>query len=140
MILNHYIKTGLATLVALLCVGGGNAYAESTVVYGRALTADADNNILAWSANDVSTKSTAKDIWVGTMTYDSKYGLYGTGNGDRSGVLTFNHTANSIQTFDIVYNNLVNTQTSGNYAYMKIGSDIEIMSDQMNQKGEVIVN
>lgn len=119
---------------------GGNAYAESTVVYGRALTADADNNILAWSANDVSTKSTAKNIWVGTLTYDSKYGLYGTGKGDRSGVLTFNHTANSIQTFDIVYNNLVNTQASGNYAYMKIGSDIEIMSDQMNQKGEVIVN
>lgn len=121
-------------------LGGGNAYAESTVVYGRALTADADNNVLAWSANDVSTKSTAKDIWVGTMTYDSKYGLYGTGNGDRSGVLTFNHTANSIQTFDIVYNNLVNTQGTGNYAYMKIGSDIEIKSDQMNQKGEVIVN
>ena len=140
MILNHYIKTGLATLAALLCVGGGNAYAESTVVYGRALTADADNNILAWSDNDVSTKSTAKNIWVGTLTYDSKYGLYGTGKGDRSGVLTFNHTANSIQTFDIVYNNLVNTQASGNYAYMKIGSDIEIKSDQMNQKGEVIVN
>lgn len=140
MILNHYIKTGLATLAALLCVGGGNAYAESTVVYGRALTADADNNILAWSANDVSAKSTAKDIWVGTLTYDSKYGLYGTGNGNRSGVLTFNHTANSIQTFDIVYNNLVNTKASGNYAYMKIGSDIEIKSDQINQKGEVIVN
>lgn len=140
MILNHYIKTGLATLAALLCVGGGNAYAESTVVYGRALTADADNNILAWSANDVSTKSTAKDIWVGNLIYDSKYGLYGTGNGNRSGVLTFNHTANSIQTFDIVYNNLANVKFSGNYAYMKIGSDIEIMSDQMNQKGEVIVN
>lgn len=140
MILNHYIKTGLATLAALLCVGGGNAYAESTVVYGRALTADADNNILAWSDNDVSTKSTAKDIWVGTLTYDSKYGLYGTGKGNRSGVLTFNHTANSIQTFDIVYDNLVNTQASGNYAYMKIGSDIEIKSDQINQKGEVIVN
>ena len=140
MILNHYIKTGLATLAALLCIGGGNACAESTVVYGRALTADADNNILAWSANDVSAKSTAKDIWVGTLTYDSKYGLYGTGNGNRSGVLTFNHTANSIQTFDIVYDNLVNTQASGNYAYMKIGSDIEIKSDQVNQKGEVIVN
>lgn len=140
MILNHYIKTGLATLAALLCVGGGNAYAESTVVYGRALTADADNNVLAWSTNDVSTKSTAKNIWVGTLTYDSKYGLYGTGKGDRSGVLTFNHTANSIQTFDIVYDNLINTQASGNYAYMKIGSDIEIKSDQMNQKGEVIVN
>ena len=140
MILNHYIKTGLATLAALLCVGGGNAYAESTVVYGRALTADAGNNILAWSANDVSTKSTAKDIWVGTLTYDPSYGLYGTGNGNRSGVLTFNHTANSIQTFDIVYNNLVNTQASGNYAYMKIGSDIEIKSDQINQKGDVIVN
>lgn len=121
-------------------MGGGNAYAESTVVYGRALTADADNNILAWSANDVSTKSTAKDIWVGNLIYDSKYGLYGTGNGNRSGVLTFNHTANSIQTFDIVYNNLANVKFSGNYAYMKIGSDIEIMSDQMNQKGEVIVN
>lgn len=119
---------------------GGNAYAESTVVYGRALTADADNNILAWSANDVSTKSTAKDIWVGTLTYDPNYGLYGTGKGNRSGVLTFNHTANSIQTFDIVYDNLVNTQASGNYAYMKIGSDIEIKSDQINQKGEVIVN
>lgn len=119
---------------------GGNAYAESTVVYGRALTADADNNILAWSANDVSTKSTAKDIWVGTLTYDPNYGLYGTGKGNRSGVLTFNHTANSIQTFDIVYDNLINTQASGNYAYMKIGSDIEIKSDQMNQKGEVIVN
>ena len=140
MILNHYIKTGLATLAALLCIGGGNACAESTVVYGRALTADADNNILAWSANDVSAKSTAKDIWVGTLTYDSKYGLYGTGNGNRSGVLTFNHTANSIQTFDIVYDNLANTQFSGNYAYMKIGSDIEIKSDQINQKGEVIVN
>ena len=140
MILNHYIKTGLATLAALLCIGGGNACAESTVVYGRALTADADNNILAWSANDVSAKSTAKDIWVGTLTYDSKYGLYGTGNGNRSGVLTFNHTANSIQTFDIVYDNLANTQFSGNYAYMKIGSDIEIKSDQVNQKGEVIVN
>ena len=121
-------------------MGGGNAYAESTVVYGRALTADADNNVLAWSTNDVATKSTAKDIWVGTLTYNPSYGLYGTGNGNRSGVLTFNHTANSIQTFDIVYNNLVNTQASGNYAYMKIGSDIEIMSDQMNQKGEVIVN
>lgn len=119
---------------------GGNAYAESTVVYGRALTADADNNILAWSANDVSTKSTAKDIWVGTLTCDPNYGLYGTGKGNRSGVLTFNHTANSIQTFDIVYDNLVNTQASGNYAYMKIGSDIEIKSDQINQKGEVIVN
>lgn len=140
MILNHYIKTGLATLAALLCVGGGNAYAESTVVYGRALTADADNNVLAWSTNDVSTKSTAKNIWVGTLTYNPSYGLYGTGNGNRSGVLTFNHTANSIQTFDIVYDNLVNTQFSGNYAYMKIGSDIEIKSDQMNQKGEVIVN
>ena len=140
MILNHYIKTGLATLAALLCVGGGNAYAESTVVYGRALTADAANNISAWSNDDVKAKGTAKNVWIGTMTIDPAHGLYGTGTGSRSGVLTFDHTANSIQTFDLVYDNLVNAQSAGNYGYMKIGSDIEIKSDQINQNGEVIIN
>ena len=54
--------------------------------------------------------------------------------------MTFSHSANSIQTIDIVFNNLGNTGNANNYSYIKIGSDIEIQSNQQNQNGTVIIN
>lgn len=119
---------------------GANAWADATVIYGRATTADADNGYSAWSADDVAASGTDLNVWIGQFVYNENYGLYQSANGGRSAVMTFSHTDNSIQTFDIVFNNLGNTGNASNYSYIKIGSDIEIQSNQQNQNGTVIIN
>ena len=71
----------------------------------------------AWSTSDVAASGT--NVWIGNFAYNETYGLYGTGNGNRQSVMTFNHTASSLQTFDIVFDNLGNTGDAGNYSYLQ---------------------
>ena len=128
-------------LVAMCLMGGANsAWGDETVVYGRAMTDDAENGYTAWSAADVATSGSDLNIWYGNFAYNETYGLYQSASGGRSAVMTFSHTNNSLQVFDIVFNNLGNTGNTGNYSYIKIGSDIEIQSNQQNQTGTVIIN
>ena len=127
-------------VAVMLCVGASNVFAAATVIYGRALTADADNGYTAWSNNDVAASGTDLNVWIGNFAYNQTYGLYQSASGNRSAVMTFAHTDGSLQTFDIVFNNLGNTGNASNYSYIKIGSDIEIQSNQQNQNGTVIIN
>jgi len=106
-----------------------------TTIYNKTLTGET-----AWTSSDAAASGTDLNVWYGNMGYSDTYGIYGSANGNRSSVMTFSHTANSIQTFDIVFNNLGNTGDGGNYSYIKIGSDIEIQSNQQNQNGAVIIN
>ena len=129
------IKMLLVT--ALLCMSG-SVWAEATVIYGRAMVADVENGYTAWSNSDVATSGT--NVWIGNFSYNESYGLYGTGKGNRSSILTYSHTDYSIQTIDIVFDNLINTGNASNYSYIRIGSDIEIRSNQQNQNGAVIIN
>lgn len=128
------------SMLTLLIIGGVQmAWAqETTVVYGRALTEDLANGYTAWSANDVGKSGT--NVWIGNLTYNATYGLHGTGTGSRLSTLTFNHSENAIQTFEIVFDNLGNTGHDNNYSYLKIGSQIEIRSNQQKQNGTVIIN
>lgn len=135
-----YFRLGLATLLALFFVGVGQVKAQAKVIYGRAIQADSANNVYAWSANDVASKGSATNVWIGQFTIDKTNGLYAKGSGSRSSVLTFNHTDNSIQTIDLVVNTLGNTGNAKNYSYIKLGSAIEIQSNQQNQTGSVIIN
>lgn len=136
-----YLKAAFAAAFALFSMGGATqSNAQSTVIYGRALTADATNGFTAWSESDVATTGTSTGVWIGSFTIDATNGLYCSGTGARSSVMTFAHTGNSIQTFDIVFNNTGNTGNSANYSYLKIGSDIEIQSNQQNQTGTVKIN
>lgn len=126
----------LLLAVGIMCSQG--VWGQSTVVYGRAMAGDTANGYSAWSSADVATSG--NNVWVGQFVYNETYGLYASATGNRSSVMTFAHTANSLQTFDIVFNNLGNTGNAGNYSYIKIGSDIEIQSNQQNQTGTVIIN
>jgi len=130
------IFTKTLLLAALLAGGVSSAWADAEVIYGRAMTTDGDYT--AWSASDVAASGT--NVWIGNFAYNETYGLYGTGNGSRQSVMTFNHAANSFQTFDIVFDNLGNTGNTSNYSYLRIGSAIEIQSNQQNQTGAVIIN
>ena len=125
-------------LAAGLMLGSANAWADATLVYGRAVTADLPNGYTAWSSSDVAASGT--NVWIGDFGYNETYGLHASGTGNRSSVMTFNHTANSLQTFDIVFDNLGNTGNASNYSYLRIGSAIEIQSNQQNQNGAVIIN
>lgn len=117
-------------------MGATSVWATPTVIYGRAIVTDGDYT--AWEADDVATEGT--NVWIGNFVFNDAYGLYASATGSRSSVMTFDHTANSLQTFDIVFDNLGNTGDGGNYSYLKIGSDIEIQSNQQNQNGAVIIN
>ena len=128
--MKHFTKKlALLSLLAGMC---GSAWAQTTI-YERGYDT-------AWSSADAAASSTDLNVWVGQFGYNETYGLYASGNGARSSVLTFSHTENSLQTFDIVFDNLGNTGNAGNYSYIKIGSDIEIQSNQQNQNGTVIIN
>ena len=131
------LLTRILLAVGLLAMGE-NAWAEATVIYGRAMTTGGDYT--AWSSSDAASSGSDLNVWIGNMVYNDSYGLYSKGTGNRSSVLTFSHTANSLQTFDIVFNNLTNTGDGGNYSYIKIGNEIEIRSNQQNQNGHVIIN
>lgn len=125
-------------LIAASLFMGTSAWADPTLVYGRAVTADLANGYTAWSASDVAASGT--NVWIGNFVYNETYGIYQTASGNRSSVMTFSHTENSLQTFDIVFDNLGNTGNASNYSYLKIGSAIEIQSNQQNQNGAVIIN
>ena len=133
------LKLKMLLVAAALCVGA-SAWATPTTIYGRAITADLENGYTAWSAADVAVSGTDLYKWIGNFSFNETYGLYQKGTGGRSAVMTFEHTDNTLQTFDIVYNNLGNTGNAGNYSYIRIGNDIEIQSNQQNQNGTVIIN
>ena len=123
----------LLVAVGLLAGGASSVWAQAKVIYERGYET-------AWTAADAKTSGTDTDVWVGNFGYNEESGLYASATGNRCSVLTFSHTDNSLQTFDIVFNNLINTGDGGNYSYIKIGSDIEIQSNQQNQTGAVIIN
>ena len=130
--MKHFTKK--LALLSLLVGLSASAWAQATTIYERGIST-------AWSSDDVAASGTNKNIWVGHFTYNETYGgLYASGTGNRSSVLTFNHTDGTLQTFDIVFYNLGNTGHANNYSYIKIGSDIEIQSNQQNQTGAVIIN
>jgi len=120
-------------VAAGLFVGVNTSWADATVIYERGTS-----ETTAWSNDDVASSGT--NVWIGQFGYNETYGLYASGTGARSSVLTFSHTDNSLQTFDIVFDNLGNTGNASNYSYLKIGNDIEIQSNQQNQNGAVIIN
>lgn len=120
----------------MLClIGTVVSWAETTLLYGRALAADETTGVTAWSSNDVGTKG-----WNGNAGYNETYGIYMSGTGSRTTSQTFSPSANAKLTIDIEWNTLNNTGNASNYSYIKIGNNIEIQSNQQNQNGTVIIN
>lgn len=97
-------KLLLNVVMCVLAMAGSTqgAWAESTLVYGRALIADEANGYTAWSASDVATSGTGTNVWIGSFGFNGTYGLYVSANGNRSSVMTFPHTENAKQTIEIV--------------------------------------
>lgn len=128
------MKKAISLLLTCL-LGTVTSWAETTLIYGRALQANADAGIAAWSADDIATTA-----WNGNATYNETYGIYMSGSGNRTTSQTFTITENSIVAIDIEWNTLTNTGNASNYSYLRIGSNIEIQSNQQNQTGSVIIN
>lgn len=120
------MKKIFSLLTLLVCFVGAYA-ATATTVYERTLA--------TWVSTDVGTGA-----WVGNATVDNDKGLYVSGSGNRSAVLTFSHTDFSIQTYDIEFNNAGNTGNNNNYSYVDIGNNLRIRSNQQAQNGHVIIN
>lgn len=125
----------LYTLLMMCLLGTVVSWAETTLLYGRALAADETTGVTAWSSNDVGTNG-----WNGNAGYNETYGIYMSGKGSRTTSQTFSPTANAKLTIDIEWNTLNNTGNASNYSYIKIGDNIEIQSNQQNQNGTVIIN
>lgn len=114
MILNHYIKTGLATLAALLCVGGGNAYAadDYTQVYTRTATSWTEADKAEWGGNS-------------NLTVDATYGLgFNTTNPGTSysATKTFDISNNAKVKYSITWRTGNATGRNTNYEYLQIGN------------------
>lgn len=125
----------LYTFLVLCLIGVMGAWAEKTLVYGRALTADETTGVSVWSSSDVGSSA-----WNGNASYDADKGIYMSGNGSRVTAQTFTLTANAKLTIDIAWNTMINTGDGGNYSYINIGDNIAIQSNQQNQNGAVIIN
>lgn len=125
----------LYTLLMMCLLGTVVSWAETTLLYGRALAADETTGVTAWSSNDVGTNG-----WNGNAGYNETYGIYMSGSGSRTTSQTFSPSANAKLTIDIEWNTLNNTGNASNYSYIKIGNNIEIQSNQQNQNGTVIIN
>ena len=109
-------------------MGSSKAWAIADEIYERGV-------FTPWSSSDVGS-----GVWGGNATYNANYGIYLSGTGNRSTSQTFTITENSILKINIVWNTLTNTGNSNNYSYIKIGSDIEIRTNQQSQNGCVITN
>ena len=125
----------LYTFLVLCLIGVMGAWAEKTLVYGRALTADETTGVSVWSSSDVGSSA-----WNGNASYDAEKGIYMSGNGSRVTAQTFTLAANAKLTIDIAWNTMINTGDGGNYSYINIGDNIAIQSNQQNQNGAVIIN
>lgn len=125
----------LITLFITCLLGTIASWAEETLIYGRALTANTDAGIVAWSSADVGSNA-----WNGNAGYNETYGIYMSGSGNRTTAQSFSITEGAKVTIDIEWNTLVNTGNSSNYSYLRIGDNIEIQSNQQNQVGNVIIN
>jgi len=129
-------------LVAAGLLGGSSAWAEATVVYGRALTADAENGYTAWSAeNDIKAGA-----WVaskGSLSIDATRGLKcaqqrGSALATNSSEISI--TENAIVTIDAVWNTGYASGGDGENNAFTIGNNIEIRAYTYNQFGKVYIN
>ena len=118
----------LLFVLLMTVMGSSKAWAIADEVYERGV-------YTPWSTADVGNSA-----WNGNAGYNATYGIYMSGTGNRTTSQTFTVTQGSIVMVDIAWNNPTNVGNAANYAYIKIGSDIEIQSNQQNQWGGVIIN
>ena len=114
MILNHYIKTGLATLAALLCVGGGNAYAadDYTQVYTRTATSWTEADKADWGGNTNLTIDPTYGLGFNTKKPSTSY----------SATKTFDISNNAKIKYSITWRTGNSTARNTNYEYLQIGN------------------
>lgn len=113
MNLNHYLKTGLATLAALMCVGGG-AYAadDYTQVYSRTPSTWTNADKAEWGGNS-------------NLTVDATYGLgFNTTNpgASYSATDTFDISNNAKVKYSITWRTGNSTARNTNFEYLQIGN------------------
>lgn len=126
-------------LLIVLLMGGAKAVAADTeTLYGRALTADADNGYIAWSADDIAATGSYK--WGGNAEITTKGYPYVSGNGTRTSSMSAEISANSIITIDAVWFIGTDGNYGNNYTYFKIGDAIEFQAHTTNQTGNVVIN
>ena len=132
-----------------LCMGG-SAWATTTVLYGRAVTADLENGYTAWSAADIG-----EGAWDGSTFYaainangliiynqDSNHETTGTLSNASQVITNSSITApasNSTLTYDIVWDNGSSYQNNSHYTYLSVGSGIQFRAYSQADKGEVII-
>ena len=137
-------------VVAMLGVGT-SAWADTNVLYGRAVTADAENGISAWNAET----DIAEGAWTGSTFYaavntnglviynqDSNHATTGTLSNASQGITNTSITApqtNSTLTYDIVWDNGGTVGHNDNFQYLYIGNNIKFKAYAQAQKGEVVI-
>ena len=136
-----FLKT---LLVAVGLLGGVNAWATTTVLYGRAVTADLENGYTAWSSADIYDGENGD--WTGSTTFASITGglnIQNNSNSNASQVITNSSItapqANSTLTYDIVWDNGFSLNHNDHYTYLSVGSGIQFRAYGQAQKGEIII-
>lgn len=129
-------------LVAAGLLVGQSVWADETVVYGRAVTADLENGYTAWSAADITANA-----WVaasGTVSIDSENrGLKvaqqrGSARATNSSQISI--TDGAIVTIDAVWNTGYASGGNGENNAITIGNNIEIRAYTYDQSGKIYIN
>lgn len=125
-------------LVAALLGGASSAWADATLVYGRALTASGD--YAAWDAEgDIQTGE-----WVaskGTASLDENRGLkVAQQRGSALASKTISVTENAILTIDAEWDTGYSLGGNGDNNAFVIGNNIEVRAYGQAQKGCVYIN
>lgn len=135
-------------LVAIGLVMGVSSALGGTVsdVYKRAITADAANGVIAWSADDLGSSAWATTIstkpYYAKPAIDAALGLSlqsQTANQEISNKTQINPAVNSIITIDAQWYTGGTYGKSGNENYLKIGDNIKFSALPQDQKGYVTI-
>ena len=128
-------------LIVTMLTGGTSAWADTSLVYGRALVADEAAGIAAWSDADFGDGNWIKDPANGSYSTSSETGLtIDAASGSRA---LYNNsiafTSNAILTFDIVWN-IGNPYGSENdRSYLKVGDGITFTACPQSQWGKITI-
>ena len=125
----------------LLLVGTSGALGATSDVYKRAITADAANGVVAWSADDLGDAAWATTVSPASTSIDATLGLslLAGGKQEISNTTQINPTANAKLTIDAVWYAGGFTGRNGNNTYLSIGNNIKFSTFPQDQKGYVTI-
>lgn len=131
-------------LLLLFVMGAKGVYAMEVVQsYKRAITADMDHGVTAWSGSDIGNSGTG--VWVkspvlGSFVIDNTDGLkINSANGSRSLTLATSMPTieSTIMTYDMVWNLGASYGDNGTNCHLNIGNNITITTSSQAQSGQL---